>query len=393
MVASLAINFAFVDAKWNYECYAADPSEGICDLKFIEAHDETNSGKVVNAAEFPNVIKIESKNRVGFIPSNLLTTFPLVRFLTIETFAPAVSRDLFLGGENVEFLTITSNVETLICEPFSPLRNLLTLKLKSEISSLDKEALKCLPKLERLDLSENKLRSIDSKMFSGAQALKTLFLQNNQIQSIESGSFDLPSLEVINLNSNKLSSIEFNLFTQAPNLVEISLERNLLKIIDFELPESLEEFKISNNPIESPIDVARLVSSLPEIKRLDLENTTTSITFTESLETTRVLSHINLSYNKLTDADILERLKIFPNLEIIDLEGNEFKTIKGLRDAKEIFSKLRQLRIKCNSFECNWLEPEISPLDVEFDTIRVNRIGQCFKSGMIKQKIKDVECA
>lgn len=388
----MIVQFNLSEAKWNYECNPHKHLIGTCDVKLIEAANESDADKFINVNDPDNVIKVEWKNIVGFLPKNMLKTFPSVRFLTIQTAAADITSDLFDGGENVEFLDITSNIETLSCQPFSQMQLLAILKLQSQILGIQNEAISCLPRLRKLDLSGNKIRSINGNMFSGAQQLHTLFLQENQIESIESGSFaNLPSLEVINLSYNKLSTIGTNVFTQPPKLVEIDLTGNLLESIDFKLPSMVEQVKISHNPIKTSVDVVRFAFSYINLDRLELENTTSSIQFSQPFDSTHGLTTINLAHNDLSDENVIRRLKVFPQLKVINLNGNKYKKINELNDVVNIFSDLDELHIKCNEFECNWLQPEIEHVAFDFDK-NSNTRSQCYQTKAFKSKVNGVDC-
>lgn len=391
LYVTFVCQFYISEAKWNYECNPHNQLNGTCDVKLIEAENDSDSDKFINVYDHENVIKVEWKNIVGFLPKNMLKTFPSVRFLTIKTAAADIRSDLFDGGENIEFLDIASNIETLSCQLVSQMQMLSILKVQSQIADIQSEAISCLPRIRKLDLSGNKIRSITDKMFTGAQSLHTLFLHENRIESIEKGSFNLPSLEVINLRYNKLSTITLNLFSQAPKLVEIDVTGNLLENIDFKLPSMLEQLKISNNPIKTNIDVVRLALSYDNLDKLDLENTTSSLQFSEPFHSIHGLSNINLAQNGLSDEDIIEHLKMFPHLKVINLNGNNFKKINELSDVINIFSDLNELKIKCNEFECNWLQSQIERIEIDFDK-NSNSGSQCYQTKPFKSKVNGVDC-
>jgi len=84
-----------------------------------------------------------------------------------------------------------------------------------------------LPNLENLDLSNNRIIKIDTRMFPVTSNLRTLNLSGNQIREIELNSFkSLCKLKILNWESNKFSQIHANLFVTLQLVKKVSVGKN-----------------------------------------------------------------------------------------------------------------------------------------------------------------------
>lgn len=86
-----------------------------------------------------------------------------------------------------------------------------------------------LPKLESLDLSNNKIQSTDFLNNENTNNLHEIDLSNNQIRSIDSSTRKCSLLEKLNLSSNKISTIKFKSLT---NLKYLDLSLNMLSTFE-----------------------------------------------------------------------------------------------------------------------------------------------------------------
>ncbi|XP_074837227.1 leucine-rich repeat and immunoglobulin-like domain-containing nogo receptor-interacting protein 4 [Carettochelys insculpta] len=87
------------------------------------------------------------------------------------------------------------------------------------------------PDAELLDLSKNRLRTLQQGMFSRLQPLKELDLSENIISNIEPGAFNsLKKLMILRLKSNQLKIVPPGIFTGLPNLTVLDISENKIVI-------------------------------------------------------------------------------------------------------------------------------------------------------------------
>ncbi|XP_050431725.1 protein artichoke [Adelges cooleyi] len=252
---------------------------------------------------------------------------------------------------------------------FHGLSKLIRLDLsENRISSLEEGILKGCVNLEELKLNENRLDFVPSSSLNGPQALRVLSLKNNRIESIHQRSFlSQKSLLTIDLSSNRVNNIEIGAFEGLASLKQLLLAENRLSKFNSDVflgAEKLEKLDVSNNFIaEFPtvslkrfenLKILNLSSNL--IQKLDNTQLTTlevldvsrnnigtisSGTFTSL----RKLKILNLAVNMLrtVEDDAFEGLT---NLESLSLEDNNILLIPVTALAK--LPKLNKLRLDYN---------------------------------------------
>ncbi|GBL81447.1 Leucine-rich repeat and immunoglobulin-like domain-containing nogo receptor-interacting protein 1 [Araneus ventricosus] len=182
--------------------------------------------------------------------------------------------------------------------------------------------------LHHLNLSKNKLVTITSMMFNQMNSLHSLNLSLNEIETISSSSFmDLNYLISLDLFSNKLTDIQHEIFTNLERLQTLILKQNgikLLRNVVFSTLKNLKFLDLSENYIAS----VGLLSfkGLTKLEHLNLSSN--YITYLQdgvfrSLESVKIL---DLSRNPIISID-----KIF-----IHTKSLEFLYLQDLTSLKEL---------------------------------------------------------
>ena len=87
--------------------------------------------------------------------------------------------------------------------------------------------------LERLDLDDNSLTTIDEDAFDGLTALTELYLEANYITSIHEDAFDdLTALEHLQLRGNTLTTLDADIFDGLTALDFLDIDSNSLTTVD-----------------------------------------------------------------------------------------------------------------------------------------------------------------
>lgn len=162
-----------------------------------------------------------------------------------------------------------------------------------------------LPKLEKLDLSINRIKSIHKKAFESNAALKVLILNSNKIKSSELSllrsdslktlscvnceikelnSFslaELPKLEELNLSNNGLTTVDSKSFINNKMLKRVNIIGNPLTLAIEDVQKSYPNIKIEYSPIPTPAPTE------PPTEPSTTEPSTTTTTIVT--ETTRII--------------------------------------------------------------------------------------------------------
>ena len=182
-----------------------------------------------------------------------------------------------------------------------------------QVSEINNLTFYGLQNLLHLDLSFNNLKTLHDHIFSTLVKLESLLISNNHISEISHLSFHgLQSLQILKLNSNKISDLSTNLLISISNLTELDLSNNNLIYTSFETFKKLSHLSLNGN--------------------CDLNLSTL-----ESLSVMRSLMYLDLS--DLNLHNIPNQINVFPNLEILKLNENNFTLIP-----ENIFRNLKRLR-------------------------------------------------
>ena len=148
----------------------------------------------------------------------------------------------------------------------------------NRLSRLTNATLRGLQQAEVVDLSHNRIASVQPEAFSGFHHIRELDLSFNKLRTIKSGAFrGCLTLKILKLHSMSLQYVEPHAFDDFVALVELDL---------------------SDNQRVMPNTFARLVKALPAIKVLKLSgNDLTNLT--KTLE--RKPEQINLSFASMKD--------------------------------------------------------------------------------------------
>ncbi|CAH1114704.1 unnamed protein product [Psylliodes chrysocephalus] len=214
--------------------------------------------------------------------------------------------------------------------------------LSSSFSMLPTDAIKVLTNLEKLDLSNNKIKTMPETSFHFLRELKKLELQDNMIESIHKGTFqgDIhKDLEEIYLSFNYIKTIGQHTFVYLPKLEQLHLDDNRIESLDrraFMNLENIKRLNLKGNKISSVSYEA--FQNLPELEDLDMSyNQLKSFDFTvfDQVGTLSIFK-VNMSHNTLRDlfVNIPANFEanagigsIHSNIKILDLSFNNISSI------------------------------------------------------------------
>ncbi|XP_062700932.1 chaoptin-like isoform X2 [Aedes albopictus] len=146
--------------------------------------------------------------------------------------------------------------------------------LGAQMSQIPYEAFRQLTVLEALDLSNNKLKTLNENSFHFMGDLVSLELHDNQIESLPRGTFqgDIHNkLKLISLRYNNLKQLSTHSFADLGDLNAIYLDDNRIESIEKRTFMNLNNLKVLNlrgNKLNKVADES--FQNLPELEKLDM---------------------------------------------------------------------------------------------------------------------------
>lgn len=179
-------------------------------------------------------------------------------------------------------------------------------------------------KIYVLFLNNNNISELN--WLEGLPIVEEISLQYNDIQVLNNDTFaNQPSLYEVDLSHNNISAIESYAFRYANSLTTLNLSYNSIDYLPknlFRFCEQLTSLNVSHNRIES-INISTFDSAI-SLSVLDLSyNRIKSINSIGYFKFDNLHS-IDLNYNRLYNFAILTLFEYAPNLQRIEVDGNEW---------------------------------------------------------------------
>ncbi|KAA3471889.1 leucine-rich repeat receptor protein kinase MSP1-like isoform X3 [Gossypium australe] len=256
---------------------------------------------------------------------------------------------LFLPFEELKSLYLSNNKIAGFVdnrdEKVQPMMNLEVLDLSGNLlKNNDVAFLKGLASLKSLNIGGNQLEgSIGITVLSNLTKLKELDLSDNKIESLQSPHdgerpLNLTNLEELNLDNN---SFKNNLLAQLngfSNLKSLRIQKNKLKgsinIKDLDALSNLEELDMSCNEVKEFVPINNKENgSLGKLKVAILDNVFTNGT-----------------------ASLIQLLETFSSVKTLYLRGNYFKDTFSTQDQLQVSSKIEKLMLDGSYLNNNTLQ-------------------------------------
>lgn len=150
-----------------------------------------------------------------------------------------------------------------------------------------------------------------------AQGLTLLYLERNSIKELPPGILRLQNLNHLDLRCNMLSLVPA-LLSELQHLLYLNLLSNHLR--QFPAPVTqLPQLKLLEMAYNLLDNIPDSISSMKHLEKLDLLDNSLSGALPQAFEHLTLLQHLNVSYNILSNIDVLEQL---PNLEVLYCSKN-----------------------------------------------------------------------
>lgn len=221
----------------------------------------------------------------------------------------SIGANVFSGVKRINTLRIiqASALRKIDPSAFVPLRNTLrVLQLSANLTNTELnslvESFKQLEWLYELDLSGNRLETLDARITNLTSNLRTLRLTDNQIHRIDSNAFgNLDSLAALYLDRNRIDNLTSLLVALDPtrrSLETLDVSRNLIgSLVDFPFFNRLNYVSLAANRI--PRVSIHNFNSLVFLETLDLSTNLIKAIEPRSFENLLVLETLLLGSNHI----------------------------------------------------------------------------------------------
>ncbi|XP_031635436.1 chaoptin-like [Contarinia nasturtii] len=227
------------------------------------------------------------------------------------------------------------------------------------------------PKIVYLNLNGNYVGELKENTFEKLVNLQYLYLINTSLSLVDLRPFEpLHQLRTLDISHNKLASINLN----AP--VSSLKHLHSFRAVDCKIANALDLIKLFADSIHlSTLDLsgnfiealdASAFSEFDELKRLNLSRTNLKEIDFYILNHKYELQSLDLSYNRL---EHLNFFTVLSDLDSLYLQGNNLTDIQYL--TKSRFSELAYFEIAMNQFSCESLETFLTKIKVEWPLLTI----------------------
>ena len=326
-----------------------------------------------------------SDNHLVALPPELLNQAAHLQELYLQNNSLSVlAPGIFEGLRHLLVLNLSRNElgnDLLSSATFSSLVRLFSLDLShNRLQSLQPNVLNGLTSLQLLDLSHNQLSAINRNTFLRLRNLHILRLSNNDIENLRPKSFaGLRVLSSLSLENNKLTKINEEVLWNITSLSSLILSGNFFTKVPHGLRvlSKLETIDLSDNLI-SELDNSSFVGLNPNLYGISLSGNGISrfnATIFAPIPGIEVLNLANNHIDKLQQGVFNEVAK----LRKLRLDNNRLKDINGILVG---LTELRWLNVSSN--QLRWFDYAFFPRKLEWLDLHENQIedlGNYYKLG------------
>lgn len=191
------------------------------------------------------------------------------------------------------------------------------------------------PSRYRTDCCNSSLTRIPEDLLSDVRFLN---VSGNNFHSLENGAFNVHRIKILDLSNNRISTIEKEALTELEDLIYLYLGRNEIVCLDedvFRMNNRLEFLKLDNNNLDFPVD--RPFLNIPSLRSLDISSCNIRSLPEKTFLRVPNLEELRLSHNLLQTLDPRLFLPL-KSLKSLYLSDNLLKTLQA-----DLFITLKEL--------------------------------------------------
>lgn len=270
--------------------------------------------------------------------------------IIIETSDEQMPINFFQRYPDIERIEITQkHLKSIDASDFLNANSLLRLNVShNDIQHIAAYAFDAAPKLTEIDLSFNLVYDLNENIFT-SYLIKYLYLHNNQLTEVNPLWFEnLLYLRVLTLNNNRIQTIDWQLFNVMPNINVLHLHSNEIVDVmqnDQQTPRSLQAFSFHDNPVA----VASHQWIWLDAVLVDVRNTGVQICHIAQRQHTLIAAN-----NEIREINLNNLSEPHQNsLVTLHLANNQLKSIENVT----YFQRLQYLNLSYNLL--THIEPQV----------------------------------
>ncbi|XP_059477739.1 toll-like receptor 6 [Neocloeon triangulifer] len=317
-----------------------------------------------------------SNNKLVALPPGLFKDCVDIRELKLQNNSLGVlAPGLLAGLEHLQLLDLSRNRLSstwLDSDTFSGLIRLVLLDISyNRITTLNPDFFKDLYTLQILNLEHNLIETLPADTFSPLSNLHTLVLSFNKLANVDPFSFNgLYALSLLSLDNNLFQTLHIDSLRNCTSLQDLNLNGNLLTNV----PPALHDMRLLRTVDLGENSIEQLES--PAFKGMDnlyglrlIGNQISNLT-RRSFADLPALQILNLARNNISKIEP-STFDANENLQAIRLDANLLSDMTGL------FSKLPALVwLNVSDNQLSWFDYSLVPAGLEYLDLHENKIKE-----------------
>lgn len=195
------------------------------------------------------------------------------------------------------------------------------------------------------------------EILRGLSMLRNVSLAGNNIKDVQSGIFDGMSIRHLSLSHNAITDASPKSFTRLDDLLTLDLSYNYLESVPKDLFAEMPRLEILNLE-HNVLNIFPVVSNLPRLRILLVNDNRLSFTAPGQLSSLRSLQILKLQNNRFVSFDISPRTELL-SLQSLDISGNPLRCSCGIAGLGQVLHSNTSLLERPLSTKCTTPDKQV----------------------------------